>query len=75
MEVSGHLHTSAALPAGERAPVTHGIGGWVAGEPVWTLQIYIRGCVQKLPDCVDNEINKNKHSLRSNTKGYGGKTH
>jgi hypothetical protein len=24
---------------------------------------------------VDNEINNNKHSLRSNTKGYGGKTH
>jgi hypothetical protein len=22
-----------------------------------------------------NEINKNKHSLRSNTNGYGGKTH
>jgi hypothetical protein len=22
-----------------------------------------------------NEINNNKHSLRSNTKGYGGKTH
>jgi hypothetical protein len=33
------------------------------------------GCIQKLPDWVDNEINKNnKHSLRSNTKGYGGKT-
>jgi hypothetical protein len=28
------------------------------------------------PDWVDNEINNNnKHSLRSNTKGYGGKTH
>jgi hypothetical protein len=28
------------------------------------------------PDWVDNEINnKNKHSLNSNTKGYGGKTH
>jgi hypothetical protein len=22
-----------------------------------------------------NEVNNNKHSLRSNTKGYGGKTH
>jgi hypothetical protein len=22
-----------------------------------------------------NEINNSKHSLRSNTKGYGGKTH
>jgi hypothetical protein len=34
-------------------------------------------CVQKFPDWVDNEIYvyNNKHSLRSNTKGYGGKTH
>jgi hypothetical protein len=38
---------------------------------------YVRGCIQKFPDWVDNEINNNnnKHSLRSNTKGYGGKTH
>jgi hypothetical protein len=38
---------------------------------------YIRGCIQKFPDWVDNEIYayNNKHSLRSNTKGYGGKTH
>jgi hypothetical protein len=38
---------------------------------------YIRGCIQKLPDLVDNEIctYKNKHLLRSNTKDYGGKTH
>jgi hypothetical protein len=35
---------------------------------------YIRGYVQKFPDWVDNEIN-NKHLLRINTKGYGGKTH
>jgi hypothetical protein len=35
----------------------------------------IRGCIQKFPDWVDNEINNNKHSLRSNTKGYGGTTH
>jgi hypothetical protein len=35
----------------------------------------IRGCVQKFPDWVDNEVNNNKHSLKSNTKGYGGKTH
>jgi hypothetical protein len=37
----------------------------------------IRGYVQKFPDWVDNEIYayNNKHSLRSNTKGYGGKTH
>jgi hypothetical protein len=37
---------------------------------------HIRRCIQKFPDWVDNEINNNnKHSLRSNTKGYGGKTH
>jgi hypothetical protein len=38
---------------------------------------HIRGYIQKFPDWVDNEINynNNKHSLRSNTKGYGGKTH
>jgi hypothetical protein len=35
----------------------------------------VRGCIQKFPDWVDNEINNNKHSLRSNTKDYGGKTH
>jgi hypothetical protein len=37
----------------------------------------IRRCIQKFPDWVDNEINndKNKHTLRSNIKGYGNKTH
>jgi hypothetical protein len=44
----------------------------------------IRGCTQKFPDWVDNEIHhrnnnssssSSKHSLRSNTKCYGGKTH
>jgi hypothetical protein len=35
----------------------------------------IRGCIQKFPDWVDNEIHNNKHSLRSNMEGYGGKTH
>jgi len=35
----------------------------------------LRRCIQKFPDWVHNEINNNKHSLRSNTKGYGGKTH
>jgi hypothetical protein len=37
----------------------------------------IRGCNQKFPDWVDNEIYAydNKHLLRSNTKGHGGKTH
>jgi hypothetical protein len=47
-----------------------------------SLKVTIRadvyeGCNQKLPDWVDNEIisKNNKHSLRSNTKGYGGETH
>jgi hypothetical protein len=36
----------------------------------------VQGCIQKFPDCVDKEINNsNKHSLRSNTKSNGGKTH
>jgi hypothetical protein len=34
----------------------------------------MRGCIQKFPHWVDNEI-YNKHLLWSNTKGYGGKTH
>jgi len=33
----------------------------------------MRGCIQKFPDWVDNEVSNNsKHSLRSNTKGYDG---
>jgi hypothetical protein len=37
----------------------------------------LRMCIQKFPDWVDNEIYayNNKHSLRSNTKRYGNKTH
>jgi hypothetical protein len=44
----------------------------------------LRDYIQKFPGWVDNEINNNnndddddddKHLLRSNTKGYGGKTH
>jgi hypothetical protein len=35
----------------------------------------LRGCIQKFPNWVDTEINNNKHSLRSNTKGYGDKIH
>jgi len=34
-----------------------------------------RGCIQKFPDWVDNEINNNRHSLGSNTNAYGGETH
>jgi hypothetical protein len=44
-----------------------------------TIQICwnIRGCIQKFPDWVDNEISayNNKHWLRSNTKGYVDKSH
>jgi hypothetical protein len=36
---------------------------------------HLRECIQKFPGWVDNEINNNKHSLRGNRKGYGGKTH
>jgi hypothetical protein len=39
--------------------------------------LLVRGFIQKFLDWVDNEISNsnNKHSLRSNTKGYGDKTH
>jgi hypothetical protein len=42
---------------------------------VCTPSCRIRGCIQKFPDWVDKEIYayNNKHSLKSNTKGYGGK--
>jgi hypothetical protein len=42
----------------------------------FTLLRHVRGCIQKFPDWVDDEIYayNNKYSLRSNTKGYGGKT-
>jgi hypothetical protein len=38
---------------------------------------FLRGCIQKFSDWVDNEIYtcKNRHSFGSNTKAYGGKTH
>jgi hypothetical protein len=36
---------------------------------------HIWWCIQKFLDWVDNEINNNKHSLGSNTNGYGGRTH
>jgi hypothetical protein len=42
-------------------------------------ELQIWGCIQKFPEWVDNELNNNnnnnKHSLRSNTKAYGGNTH
>jgi hypothetical protein len=41
------------------------------------FKLCVRGCIQKFSDWVDKEIYayNNKHSLRSNTKCYGGKTH
>jgi len=50
---------------------------------VFTLQYFLlynglRGYIQKFPDSADNKINNNnnnKQSLRSNTKGYDGRTH
>jgi hypothetical protein len=52
---------------------------WGSGDTaprILNLNI-IRGCIQKFPDWVDNELYayNNKNSLRSNEKGYGGKTH
>jgi len=42
-------------------------------EPV---KANVHGCIQKFPDWANNEMNNNnKHSLGSNTKGYGCKTH
>jgi hypothetical protein len=37
----------------------------------------MRGCIQKFPDSIYKEIisSNDKHSLRSNRKGYGGKIH
>jgi hypothetical protein len=35
---------------------------------LWEQTYYIRECIQKFPNWVDNEINNNKHSLRSNTR-------
>jgi len=42
-----------------------------------TTWLYLQGCNQKFPDWIDNEIYSynNEHSLRSNTKGYSGKTY
>jgi hypothetical protein len=42
---------------------------------LFSYTLKLRGCIQKFPDWVDNETDNNKHSLRSNTKGYGGKNH
>jgi hypothetical protein len=49
-------------PSGRRCKPGDGV--W------WYTRLY-----QKFPDRVDKEINNNKHSLRSNTKCYGGISH
>jgi len=50
-----------------------------ASSRIWTPDQCpkIRGCIQKFPDWVDKEMYSYLWycSLRSNTKGYGGKTH
>jgi hypothetical protein len=40
-------------------------------------KMHLRRCIQKFPDWVDNNIcaYNSKHSLRCNTKGYGGNNH
>jgi hypothetical protein len=47
------------------------LDSWLYGS------IHTQGCIQKFPEWFDNEMYAydNKHSLRSNTKDYGGKTH
>jgi hypothetical protein len=65
------------------SPQTRGRWWWWGRVGVTSLTVRkgkiqdVRGCIQKFPDWVDNETNNNnnKHSLRSNTKGYVGKTH
>jgi hypothetical protein len=44
---------------------------------VIVCMLQVRRYIQKFPDWVDNEIYayNNKNSVRSNTKGYGGKTY
>jgi hypothetical protein len=50
--------------------------GRIGGQVYYISIIELRGGIQKFPDLVDNEryAYNNKHS-RSNTKGYGGRTH
>jgi hypothetical protein len=58
-----------------------GTGGFYPGvkrkDMKMTTHYHLRGCIQKFPDWVDNEVNdyNNKHSLRSNTKSYDSKIH
>jgi hypothetical protein len=67
----------------------HSTSGRCGGEYVTSVSLHmsafcinncswhLRGCIQKFPDWVYSGIYayNNKHSLRSNIKGYGGKTH
>jgi hypothetical protein len=49
----------------------------VSADDLRVIIMTVRGCIQKFPHWVDNEIYayNNKHSLRINTKGYGDKIH
>jgi len=53
------------------------IGVWIQSSEEDCTWTNILGCIQNYPDWVDNDKDdyNNKHSLRSNTKDYGGKTH
>jgi hypothetical protein len=53
MEVSGQLHSPAALPR-ERAPGTHWIGGWVVGHRAGLHMVLKR----KIPS-LHHELNPN----------------
>jgi hypothetical protein len=55
--------------------------GTEKSDSLWGMRFWdrtlMRGCIQKFPNWVDNEIYtyNNKNSLTSNIQGYGGKTH
>jgi hypothetical protein len=71
-----HMHKMWVTDVGFLVPVVW-LGGRKNGRNEYEF-LYSGKCIQKFPDWFDSEINnnnKNKHSLRSNTKDYGGKTH
>jgi hypothetical protein len=80
MEVSGHLQAPAVFR--RACCIERKLGGphkqFSLFNDAVSIAEFIWDCSQKkFPDWFDNEINnnKNKHSFRSNKKGYGGKTH
>jgi len=72
-----YVKTMANIHPVSRRTVTGYVGPYLHIREAMILSevATLRGCIQKFPDGVDNEINNNKHSLRSNTEGYGDKTH